>query len=178
MCCFSTRLAAIVRASFSSNTASSSPADGTSFKPRTSTGTDGPAFLTFSPRSLIIARTLPKQVPATMESPMWRVPFCTRTVATEPRPLSSFASMMIPRASHLALAFSSCISATKRIISSRPLILICFLAETSTIMVSPPYSSATRPCSISSFLTRVGSAPGLSILLIATIIGTSADFAW
>ena len=52
------------------------------------------------------------------------------------------------------------------------------LAETSTNMVSPPNSSATRPYSVSWVRTLVGSAPSLSILFTATTIGTSAACAW
>ena len=59
--------------------------------------------------------------------------------------------------------------------SSRPTPVI---AETSTNMVSPPYSSGTRPYSVSWPRTLVGSAPSLSILLTATTIGTSAARAW
>ena len=46
------------------------------------------------------------------------------------------------------------------------------------IMVSPPQSSGMRPCSVSCCFTRSGLAPGLSILLMATMIGTSAALAW
>ena len=51
-------------------------------------------------------------------------------------------------------------------------------AETSTNIVSPPYSSGTRPYSVSWPRTLVGSASSLSILLTATTIGTSAALAW
>ena len=51
-------------------------------------------------------------------------------------------------------------------------------AETFAKIVSPPHSSGWRPSSTSSRLTRSGSAPGLSILLTATMIGTLAAFAW
>ena len=53
-----------------------------------------------------------------------------------------------------------------------------FLAETSAIRVSPPQSSGTRPSSASSLLTRSGLASGLSILLMATTMGTPAARAW
>lgn len=39
-------------------------------------------------------------------------------------------------------------------------------------MVSPPQSSDISPYSVNSCLTLSGFAPGLSILFIATIIGT------
>ena len=44
--------------------------------------------------------------------------------------------------------------------------------------VSPPQSSGVRPYSVNSCKTRSGLAPGKSILLIATIIGTFAALAW
>ena len=53
-----------------------------------------------------------------------------------------------------------------------------FFAEMSTNMFCPPHSSGMMPYSVSSWRTRVGSAPGLSILLTATMMGTSAAFAW
>ena len=51
-------------------------------------------------------------------------------------------------------------------------------AETSTMMVSPPQASGTSPCSESCCMTRLGSASSRSILLTATMIGTSAALAW
>ena len=51
-------------------------------------------------------------------------------------------------------------------------------AEISTMMVSPPQASGTRPCSDSCCMTRLGSALSRSILLMATMIGTSAALAW
>ena len=52
-----------------------SPACGTSEKPKISTGIDGRATLTFSPRSFVMARTLPYAVPARTVSPTRREPF-------------------------------------------------------------------------------------------------------
>ena len=51
-------------------------------------------------------------------------------------------------------------------------------AEISTMIVSPPHASGTRPCSDSCCMTRLGSALSRSILLMATMIGTSAALAW
>ena len=51
-------------------------------------------------------------------------------------------------------------------------------AETSTVMVSPPQASGTSSRSESCWSTRCGSASGRSILLTATMIGTSAALAW
>ena len=56
--------------------------------------------------------------------------------------------------------------------------LVPCLADTSTKIVSPPYSSATRLYSVSCWRTLAGLAPSLSILLTATTIGTSAAWAW
>ena len=39
------------------------------------------------------------------------------------------------------------------------------------MIVSPPHASGTSPCSESCCITRVGSASGRSILLMATTIG-------
>ena len=65
-----------------------------------------------------------------------------------------------------------------RIISSSRSRFCRFFAETSTMTVVPPQASGTRPSSASSRLTLSGLAPGLSILLTATTIGTLAAFAW
>ena len=51
-------------------------------------------------------------------------------------------------------------------------------ADISTMIVSPPHDSGTRPCSESWVRTRCGSAFSRSILLMATTIGTSAALAW
>ena len=53
-----------------------------------------------------------------------------------------------------------------------------FFADTSTVTVLPPHSSGIRSSSVSSRFTRSGLAFGLSILLIATMIGTFAARAW
>ena len=74
-------------------------------KPSTSTGTDGPASSTVSPESLISARTRPQAVPATTMSPTRKVPRCTSTVPTGPRPRSSLASITMPSAGPLRIGF-------------------------------------------------------------------------
>ena len=51
-------------------------------------------------------------------------------------------------------------------------------AEVWTKIVCPPQSSGTSPWLDSSRFTRSGSAPGLSILFTATMMGTSAALAW
>ena len=62
--------------------------------------------------------------------------------------------------------------------SKSSLIPIPVFAEIGTQIISPPHSSITRPCSVSSCFTLSGFASGLSILFIATMIETSAAFAW
>ncbi len=177
--CLTMRESAMRRATFSSaTTKNSSPASGTPSKPCTSTGREGPASLTFLPWSLLRARTRPEKEPQTKLSPWCRVPSCTSTVATGPRPLSSLASTICPRAGLSGLAFSSRISACRATISSRASRPSRVLAETLATMVSPPQSSGCRPSSASSRSTRSGLAPGLSILFTATIMGTLAARAW
>ena len=65
-------------------------------------------------------------------------------------------------------------SVTSRIISSSVSRFFFCLAETSTNTVSPPQSSGIRPRSASCRFGISGLAPGLSILLTATMIGTPA----
>ena len=155
-----------------------SPPTGTSFKPVISTGTLGPASVTRRPLSSIMERTRPTVVPATITSPSRRVPFCTSTVAMGPMPLSSLASTTVPLPARSGLALSSAMSAVSKIISSRSSMPSLVWAETGTQGVSPPQSSGTRPYSVSCSLTRSGLAPTLSILLMATMMDTSAALAW
>ena len=106
------RYSATRRAAFSSGmTRKSSPARGTSSKPRTSTGVAGGASRRRSPRSLSMARTRPKVIPATKGSPSRRVPSWMMTVATGPLPRSSRLSMIRPRAGRSGAALRSSISA-------------------------------------------------------------------
>ena len=106
-----------------------------------STGMDGVAFCSLRPFSSVIARTFPLALPQAMKSPCFSVPFCTRIVATGPRPLSSLASRTRPLALRFGLALSSATSAVSRIISSRLSIPSCVFAETSQKIVLPPQSS-------------------------------------
>ena len=167
------------RASLSSDTAlKMSPPTGTSSRPVISTGTLGPASFTRRPLSSIIDRTRPTLVPATMISPVCRVPFCTSTVAMGPMPLSSLASTTVPLAARSGLAFSSIMSAVRIIISSRSSMPCLVWAETGMQGVSPPHSSGTSSYSVSCSFTRSGLAPSLSILLMATMMDTPAALAW
>ena len=146
-------------------------------KPSTSTGTDGPASFDIAPLSSMSARTRPHSAPATTMSPVRSVPRWTSTVATGPRPRSSFASMTVPSAGRSRFALRSRISAW----SCRPSSSVSrpwpVFAETSNSSVSPPSDSTTTSWLRSSVRTRCGSASGLSILLIATISGTLAALA-
>ena len=113
------RFSAVSRATRSSlTTISVSPAEGTSCKPMTSTGIEGPAFLTCLPLSSMSARTLPNVPPTTTMSPTRSVPFCTSTVATAPRPRSSADSMTTPVARRFLLALRSRMSASSSTVSS------------------------------------------------------------
>ena len=172
------RNVAICRAFAASPTAwNESPGEGSDSRPSSSTGVDGPATLRLRPRSSINARTLPTTGPAITLSPTRSVPSCTSTVATGPRPRSSLVSITVPIALRFGLALKSSISVTSRIISSSPSRFCFFLADTSTKTVWPPHSSGIRPSSVSWRLTVSGLAPGLSILLTATMIFTFAAFA-
>jgi len=82
--------------------------------------------------------------------------------------------MTVPIALVLGLALISCMSATSRIISSIWSMLMSFLADTSTKTLLPPHSSGINPISERSRLTRSMLASGLSILLMATMMGTPA----
>ena len=154
-----------------------SPAFGTSERPKISTGVEGPASFTLRPLSSTMALTLPCAAPADTKSPTCSVPFCTRTVATEPRPLSSSASITRPLACLFGFAFSSRISAVRMIVSSKVSIPSPDFAETGTNSVVPPQSTGISSYSVSSCFTRSILAFGLSILLTATIISIPAAFA-
>ncbi len=94
-----------------------------------------------------------------------------------PFALSRWASITVPLADLSGLACRSSTSETNKIISSN-LSIFCFLiALTGTITVSPPQSSAIKSFSDSSCFTLSGDAPSLSILFIATTIGTFAALA-
>ena len=155
----------------------SSPAWGTSVRPWISTGIEGPASLMGLPFSSSIARTRPKVCPASTTSPVLSVPDCTSTVATGPRPLSRRASITRPLAMASTGARSSSTSAWSSTCSSKSSMPWPVLAETDTKGESPPNSSGTTSSTTSSFFTRSGLESGLSILLIATTIGTPAALA-
>ena len=103
------------------------------------------------------------------------MPFCIRTVATGPLPLSSDDSITVPIAGPVGDAFNSRISACNDIASSRSSTPCPVCADIFTQIVSPPHSSGTILCCDRSPITLSGSAFSLSILFTATIIGTFAD---
>mmetsp|Transcript_38106 Transcript_38106/g.119615 ORF Transcript_38106/g.119615 Transcript_38106/m.119615 type:complete len:240 (+) Transcript_38106:633-1352(+) len=137
--------AACRAASCESQTCRRSPASGTPSKPTTLTGAPGAAsFTRFFVAGSMMARTLPEAAPAAKVSPTLRVPRCTSMVATVPRPRSSWASTMAPRAGASGFALRSRISACSRILSSSSSRPILFLAEICAESTSPPRSSSRR----------------------------------
>ena len=167
-----------MRASVSeSHTSNVSPAVGTASSPNKRTARDGPASST-PPAASAMVRTLPWVVPATTMSPGRRVPAATMTVAQGPERRSRWASMTVPAAGRDGLADSCSSSATRAMVSNKSSTPVPFLAEMLTHGTSPPHSSHTTPASDSSRLTRSGLAPSLSILLMATMMGTPAALAW
>ena len=95
-------------------------------------------------------------------------------VALGPSRLSRTASKTVPEAYRFGLALSSLTSAMSKIFSNNSSMPVFAFAEISTKICSPPNSSAMMLSFINSSLTRLGLAVDLSILLIATMIGTSA----
>ncbi len=176
---FSLRCSITCFAVFSSWTPmNSSPAMGTPDMPYISAGMAGPADFIFFPLWSSMALTRPYFSPQTKWSPLRKVPFLMRTVATGPLLLSSFASIMTPLAGLSGLPFSSSISdwSESRLRNSSTPSPV--LAEICPKMVSPPHSSGERSNSANSLFTFSWSASGLSILLTATTIGISAARAW
>ena len=177
--CSCSRLPVISRASRSlSTTLNVSPAAGAPLSPRISAGSAGLISLMRWLRSLKIAFTFPHCVPATTMSPTFRVPFCTSTVATYPRPLSSVDSITEPVALRFGLALRSRSSASRSTFSMSSSTPIPFFAEISCDWYFPPQSSTSMLRFASSSLMRFGSAVGLSHLLNANTMGTPAAIAW
>ena len=161
-----------------STSAKISPAWGTWSKPRIWTGSDGLASVILSLFSFIIARTFPGWLLQINGVPMLKVPFWIKTVATGPNPLSNLESITIPLQSISWFAFRSNTSASSKIASIKSSIPSPVWADVCTDWILPPQSSTKTSFSDNSLLTMSGLAPCLSILLIATTIGTSAAFAW
>ena len=139
---------------------------------------EGPASLQGLPFSSSIARTRPNDWPTSSISPLLKVPDCTKIVATGPLPLSKRASITRPLAGVETAALSSNTSACNKTFSNKVSKPSPVLADTEINGESPPYSSGTTCSATNSCLTLSGLASGLSILLIATTIGTPAALAW
>ena len=87
------------------------------------------------------------------------------------------ASTTAPVAYLLGFALYSCISATNNIFSNNLSTPSPLLADILLTIISPPHSSGVNPFSTKPDITLSILASSLSILLIATIIGTSAALA-
>jgi hypothetical protein len=83
-----------------------------------------------------------------MKSPLVKVPFLTRIVATGPKPLSTLDSITIPIAKRLGLALYSLISAVAKIASNNLSTPSPVKAEPLMMMVEPPHSSAIKSRSL------------------------------
>jgi hypothetical protein len=83
-----------------------------------------------------------------MKSPLVKVPFLIRIVATDPKPLSILDSITTPNAKRLGLALYSLISAIAKIASNSLSTPSPFKAEPLMVIVEPPHSSANRSCSL------------------------------
>jgi hypothetical protein len=90
---------------------------------------------------------------------------------------SNLDSITVATANLSGSAFKSCNSATNKIISNNVSIHNHVSAETGTIIVFHHQSSGCNHCSANCHFTNSGFAHALSILLIATIIGTFASLA-
>ena len=131
------------------------------------------------PRSSMIARTLPTTVPAMNVSPTLSVPSCTRIVATGPRPLSSLASSTVPDALRLGLALSSLhLGDEQDHLEQRIEVLLLLGRDFDHDGRRRPTLRAPGRGRRARCLTRSALASGLSILLMATMIGTPAALAW
>ena len=155
-------------------TVASSPAAGIPERPKISTGIEGPADLMSLPFSSRIARIRPYSRPHNTMSPWLSVPDWTSIDATGPRPLSKRDSITTPAAIPTVGAVSSSSSDWFNTASKSSSIPKPVFAEIWTYCVSPPHSSGITSSWASSFLTRSGSTPSLSILFTAMIKGTPA----
>ena len=111
-------------------------------------------------------------------SPTLSVPVMTMTVETTPCFGSLLASRITPTADLFGLYLSSRISAWRRICSNNWGIPWPVLDEMPMTGTSPHRSSAVSQCFAISVLIWSILLPGLSILVIAMMIGTPAAFAW
>ena len=115
----------------------------------------------------------PNSSPAIIKSPLFNRPSVIKIVATAPFPLSIPDSITTPTALPSLDAFRSKISDCKTMVSNKFSIPSPVFAEILTNRQSPPKSSGTISFAIISFRTFSISDSGLSILFIATMIGTT-----
>ena len=94
------------------------------------------------PRSSSMARTLPNTEAADKVIADAQRAVADQNGRNRAAAVSSFASRTVPMAGRSGFALRSCRSATSRIISSSRSRLVFCLAETLTMTVSPPHSSA------------------------------------
>ena len=111
-------------------------------------------------------------------SPFFRVPCWIRTVAITPSPASMYDSRQVPAAGRSGSAVSSSTSATSTRVSSSSVIPCPVTALVSTNWTSPPWSSGNSCSANSCCRVRATFAFGMSTLLMATTILTSAARAW
>ncbi len=163
----------------SSMTWNVSPGDGSADRPSTSTGVDGPAFLIFCAE--VIEQRADLAVDGAGDE---QVALADRAVLDQDVRDGTAAAVELgfdDRALRHALRVGLEVARYRRRAGSSRAAGRVFLrwrADTSTVTVVPPHASGIRPSSDSSRLTRSALAPGLSILLTATTIGTLAAFAW
>ena len=123
-----------MRASFSDAiTLKTSPAATQSSRPNTSTGVDGPASFIASPELLINDFIFPFFSAATMISPTFKTPFCTKNVPRGPLNLSSSDSNTTPVANPFTGALSSSNSDSSSIASKSESMPSFDIAETGII---------------------------------------------
>ena len=123
-----------------------SPASGTEGSPRISTGVDGPA--SFDSSSLVVNHCTHFAVATSACNRLTnlKVPFCTRTVATGPRPYQTSLNDKTSRIT-LRVAFNSSTSAVRRIISKRfsiPSLSMCRYRTKPCFRPNLPESVRTR----------------------------------
>lgn len=167
-------------ASFSDLTTSAIlPGSGVSLIHNMSIGSHHVAFVIAFPVQSSILFTLPYVLWTTTISPIFNVPVMIMSEVSIPCFADFFASITTPTAFLLALYFSSNTSACSVIISNKSFIPWPVTADTPIIGVSPPRSSGMISYfHKSAFICSILSAPGLSIFVIATIMGTPDSLAW
>ena len=133
----------------------------------------GVASSTRSPRKSCIARTRPGCSPATSASPTCMRPRWTSSVTTAPRPGSSRDSITKPGRLGVGVGLQLLdLGQRDQRLEQVVEVLRGSWPTRPRTRCRRPSRPGVRPCWASSPRTRLGSAPSLSILLTATIIGT------